>query len=93
MTAVETFNLGEAALWFACAVAVAVASRRSVPVLRRNAWLVAVAFLAFGVSDLIEVRTGAWWRPWWLFVLKSACVLILLTCLWRYQRAKKKATR
>jgi hypothetical protein len=86
MTAVETFNLSEAALWFACAMAVGVASRRSATGARRNAWLAVVAFIAFGVSDLIEIQTGAWWRPWWLFVLKAACVLVLVGCFLRHRR-------
>jgi len=86
MTAVETFNLGEAVLWFVCAVAVAMASRRRAAGVRRNAWLAVAALFAFGVSDLIEIQTGAWWRPWWLFVLKAACVLALTGCFIRHRR-------
>ena len=37
----------------------------------------AVVLLAFGLSDIVETRTGAWWHPWWLLVWKGACVLIL----------------
>jgi hypothetical protein len=36
----------------------------------------------FGISDLIESETGAWWEPWWLFVMKSLCVLGFLLA-WR----------
>jgi hypothetical protein len=86
MTAMQTFNLCEAALWLACAVAVGVASRRSAAGARRNAWLAVVAFLAFGVSDLIEIQTGGWWRPWWLFALKAACVATLVAAFYRHHR-------
>ena len=37
-----------------------------------------VTFLAFGLSDWLESITGAWWRPWWLFVWKAAGVIIVL---------------
>jgi hypothetical protein len=85
------FNYGEAVLWFVLGVVVLIAARRQSAAVRRNAWIAFVAFLAFGVSDLIEVRTGAWWTPWWLFVLKAACVLVLAGCLFRHR--KLNATR
>lgn len=34
--------------------------------------------VAFGISDLVETRTGAWYRPWWLFAWKAICVLGIL---------------
>jgi hypothetical protein len=34
----------------------------------------------FGLSDLVESQTGAWWTPWWLFAWKALCVLGLLAC-------------
>jgi hypothetical protein len=38
----------------------------------------AVGFFAFAGSDAVEIRTGAWWRPWWLFVWKASCVVLLV---------------
>jgi hypothetical protein len=35
-------------------------------------------FAFFGLSDLVEVTTGAWWRPWWLLAWKAACLLGLI---------------
>jgi hypothetical protein len=43
-------------------------------------------------SDLVEARTGAWWKPWWLFVWKAACVLLMLGGAWRYQRLTKRGS-
>ncbi len=80
-----TFNYGEAVLWFALAVVVFLAGRRQPLAVRRNAWVAAGAFVAFGLSDVIEAQTGAWWRPWWLFVLKAVCVLVLAACLVRHR--------
>lgn len=91
MTIDAIFNYCEAGLWFVLGLIVVITARKQPPALRRNAWLAFVAFIAFGVSDLIEVRTGAWWTPWWLFVLKAACVLALANCLRRH--LKLKATR
>jgi hypothetical protein len=51
--------------------------------------LLAVTLAVFGASDLVESRTGAWWKPWWLFVWKAICVLALLFGFLRYYRAKK----
>ena len=41
----------------------------------------AATFLLFGISDLIKLRTGAWWRPTGLLVLKGLCLLSLVACL------------
>lgn len=45
--------------------------------------------MAFGVSDIIELQTGAWWRPWWLLLLKAACLLSFAQTgyyLWWHQK-------
>ena len=82
-------NYCEASLWFVLGVVVMFAARKQSAAVRRNAWVAFAAFIAFGISDLIEVRTGAWWTPWWLLVLKAACVLVLAHCLWRHVRGVK----
>ena len=45
---------------------------------QRRAMIVGLALVAFGVSDLVETRTGAWWRPWWLLAWKAACLAVVL---------------
>ncbi len=71
-------NYGEAALWNLIGVAflVAALARRAVggAALRRTLLAAAIAFIAFGWSDVVETRTGAWWRPWWLLLWKGLCV-------------------
>jgi hypothetical protein len=49
----------------------------------------AVAFLAFGGSDVVEARTGAWWRPWWLLGWKAACLVVFAGLLFSYLRARR----
>ena len=82
-------NYAEAVLWIAIGAFVIVRARRrrgSVPRLHR---VLAVALLVFGVSDLVEANTGAWWRPWWLLVWKGACLLVFLMLLIQYAREKR----
>jgi hypothetical protein len=43
---------------------------------------VACVLVAFGFSDVVEIQTGAWWRPWWLLVWKGACLLAMLGMWW-----------
>ena len=82
-------NLIEAALWTVIAAVVAFKAWRERGVLRRIFAVLAVAFFVFGLSDVVESQTGAWWRPWWLFVWKAACVLTFLFCFWRYYSLRK----
>lgn len=81
--AMSPFQLGntvEALLWWALAVALLVATRRwpPHPVRERLIRVLVITLMAFGVSDLVEPRTGAWYSPWWLLVWKSACVVTLV---------------
>ena len=62
-------NLIEAGVWFVVAGVVAWRAKR--PGL-------AVAVMLFGVSDLVEIWSGAWWRPWWLLVWKAACLAVMV---------------
>ena len=74
----RVFNGGEAFLWLAYAVIVAVRFHRAPQRLRRTARAMAMIFILFAVSDVIEMRTGAWWRPLGLLLLKAACLAGLL---------------
>ena len=47
-------------------------------------------FAAFGISDLVEMHSGAWWEPWWLATWKGACVVVMVLQLWQYARHKRR---
>lgn len=79
------FNQAEAGLWFVIALVLVVRLRMPLP----WRWLLPAAFAVFGVSDLIEVQTGAWWQPWWLLVIKAACVLVFLLA-WQAHRRQRR---
>ena len=80
------FNQIEAGLWFTIALALAIWLRMKRP----WRWLLPLSFGVFGVSDIIEAETGAWWEPWWLFVMKAACVLVFLLAFLERRRQEKR---
>ena len=82
-------NLIEAGVWFLLAVVLTVYAFQREQRLRTTFFLIAVTLAAFGGSDLVEARSGAWWKPWWLFVWKAACVVVLLLGFVRYYRLMK----
>ncbi len=83
-------NLIEAALWLVLGSVVFIYSWRQELRLRPTLRTLAITLVVFGTSDIVEARTGAWWKPWWLFVWKAACVLVLLLGLIHYYRLTKK---
>lgn len=89
---ISEFNYIESGLWFLMA---ALVLGTAIKHGRSGAYfgVMTVAFfgfLAFAVSDTIEAKTGAWWRPRWLLVLKTLCVLTLIGCYIRYQRIRRR---
>lgn len=40
-----------------------------------------IVLILFGISDFVEMGTGAWWQPWWLLIWKGLCVTIGLILL------------
>jgi hypothetical protein len=88
----EWFNRSEAALWFGLAgvLAIRAAARRRVSC---GGVLACAALVAFGASDLVEARTGAWWRPPWLAVWNAGCVLALSAALWLVKRGASSHRR
>ncbi len=81
-------NLIEAGLWGSVALMLAVLTVRTDRERRSVLLLLSVAFLVFGVSDLIEMRTGAWWRPLWLLAIKAACIVTFAFGFLRLARSK-----
>jgi hypothetical protein len=75
MTLDPTFvyaNYAESCLWAGLGVAAAV--KRNGPA----SWLLAATLVAFGISDVVEAQTGAWYEPWWLLAWKAVCILLIL---------------
>src|SRR4029077_9883701 len=89
---VETiFNGCEALLWLVFAAVVAVRFRNSAGRLRRTSRAMAVFFVLFSASDVIEMQTGAWWRPLGLLLFKGVCLIGLLWCFAALIRGERTA--
>lgn len=66
-------NYIEACVWAVLAI-VAFMKRTST-----SGTILAIALLLFGISDIVETHTGAWYRPWWMLTWKILCVLAILS--------------
>lgn len=83
-------NRIEAGFWIVIGIVIALVGIHKAR--RRGFGVIAAAtFFVFGLSDLVETRTGAWWRPWWLFAWKTVCVLnFLLLFVWIRRRVNPR---
>ncbi|MCC7291024.1 MAG: hypothetical protein IT449_03060 [Phycisphaerales bacterium] len=81
-----TGNYWEAGFWGVAALGFSVAALRRRDRARRMLVAGALTLAAFGGSDLVEVHTGAWWRPWWLLGWKAACVGALVLLYREYRK-------
>ena len=85
------YNAVEAVWW--SVVAVALAFRPTPPRAGGYRWGLVAVLAAFAASDVWELKTGAWWRPWPLCALKFACGGggSLLALLWFWAERKTAA--
>lgn len=83
-------NRAEGLLWISMGVGIWLWGRRRDARARRLAVQAMIVLVLFGVSDLVEATTGAWWRPWWLFVWKAGCVVLLI---WLFARLLRGGAR
>jgi hypothetical protein len=86
-----TFNVFEASLWATFASLAAVFGGRVGGMTPRLRASLSASFLAFGISDLIECSTGAWWRPPGLLVYKGVCLLGILGSYLALRRNQRRA--
>lgn len=76
MNFVSAFNAFECGLWLLLALSILLFGRPAI-LNRRERIVLALALLLMSASEALELRTGAWWRPWWLAVWKGACITIM----------------
>ncbi len=82
-------NYIEAGLWITIGVGCGVAAVLKSNNRRGDLIAATLLFLAFGLSDIVETRTGAWWRPGWLFGWQAICVMGFAVLLLRHYRTKR----
>jgi hypothetical protein len=83
-------NYIEAVIWSCFAIGFAMTAAKSLGQIRIHRLIATLTFLLFGLSDIVEVQTGAWWRPWWLFCWKASCVLSMVMLFGWYWRDRGK---
>jgi len=83
-------NWLEAGLWLGVSLILLGKALKARTDVRRVLLTLAAAFLVFGISDVIESQTGAWWRPWWLLLLKGGCILVLFAGFREYYRLTRR---
>ncbi len=77
-----------AASWIVVGVKICARSRRTNPAVRPVVFVASGAFVLFGVSDVIEIFTGAWYEPVGLLVFKAFCLTTLIVCYVWYRRVR-----
>lgn len=75
-------NYIEAIIWLIFALSFLIVAQKNSGKIRKERYLTSINFLLFGISDIVEVQTRAWWSPWWLFLWKSGCILIMVWLLY-----------
>ena len=88
---IETFNQLESLLWFGIALILIGQAFFNKHVSPYKMLMIqsAIAFILFGISDLIESQTGAWWKPWPLLIFKGACLISIAYFFTCYLKIKK----
>ena len=79
MTALTLFNGLEAVLWITIG-GVVWWNSRLIARYRILGTVSAVWFVLFGISDIIEIFTGAWYQPLSLLLFKAVCLVALVGC-------------
>lgn len=89
MTAFEIVNWMEVFLWPILGLACVIGEKVKTGTTSLMIWVLGGAFMVFGFSDYLELRTGAWWRPLGLLLLKASCLAVFLGVGVRYRRLQK----
>ena len=86
------FNQIEAGVWLIIAIGFFFYCVKAKEEKRKIGIICCIAFFIFGISDIIESLTGAWWRPLWLLAIKTSCVFTFIYCYLKYRRIQKTKT-
>lgn len=87
-------NSVEAALWIVIGLFLFWGAKKlTVRYPRRDVFALGILFIAFGVSDVFEVHSGAWWRPWWLLLWKTLNTIGLLYFVGKLYLMEKASKR
>jgi len=90
MDIVARFNLYEAILWFVIAIIFLGFGvyKKNIFAQKKTFLFLSVILALFGISDLIEMKTGTWWKPAWLLVMKAFCITSIVVGLFSLSRGR-----
>jgi hypothetical protein len=74
MDKVQFFNALEAAFWLLLALSTAATGHRTTGFTPRRQLALTMFLAGFGISDIWEIYSGAWWHPMSLLLLKAICL-------------------
>ena len=90
MDGVQIFNGIEAAFWLLLAICAAATGHRIKGFTPRRQLALIIFLIGFGISDIWEIYSGAWWQPTSLLLLKATCIMgltvtavLIYTVRWR----------
>jgi len=87
-------NSVEAAVWIAIGLLLLAGSKKAaVNSPRKDVIALSTLFVAFGMSDVVKVYSGAWWKPWWLLIWKTLNAVGLLYFTGKLYLAEKAKSR
>lgn len=87
-------NSVEAVIWVSIGLLLLVGLKKgATSSSKQDAVALSVLFIMFGVSDVVEIFSGAWWRPWWLLVWKTLNAIALLLLTGKLYLAERKNRR
>lgn len=87
------FNVIESGIWFALATWFLFLAVRRTTSLKRSFLVFSLTLFVFGISDIIETQTGAWYKPIGLFLLKAVCVMLIAGCVYVFFRNRAECER
>jgi len=88
--AVKWYNIFEGFLWSVFAAVFFVAALKPGEKNRRFCLMGGLIFVVMSLSEFYEVRTGAWWRPWWLILWKGGVGVAFVPMYLWYRKIKRK---
>jgi hypothetical protein len=80
------FNYCEAVFWAIVSLVILIGAAKTSRRVKKIAYVAVPTLFLFGVSDIVEVFTGAWWKPFWLLLWKGLCIIVLVSCFVYYWR-------
>ncbi|MEN8252016.1 MAG: hypothetical protein ABFQ53_00330 [Patescibacteria group bacterium] len=79
----RTFNLVEGIYWVSLGIFVLTLSKIISSKYQKLTLFASGTLILFGLSDFIEISTGAYWEPWWLLALNIFCILgLIVSFIW-----------